>query len=226
VFGLAVLNLLALAGGVANMIRTGQPGSLPEFNAEKIQIRERPTRAAPVRSDRAGSLLSENLQCLGMAGIEQGRFESLRASLAELALGVEACQFILPQRLGWWVFWPPVYEAAERERVNQALRAAGVRDVQPIRSGGMAQAYSLGAFQFESQAVAMRDELRQKGLGAVQYGPRPAEGEVLLLCRIEDPELRRRMLAVLPPEVKPRPVGQCRMQTGPEGTEPAAGESG
>ncbi len=133
----------------------------------------------------------------------------MRATLTGVGLAGDACRFILPQTLGWWVFWPPVYEAAERERVSRSLRAAGVRDVLPIRGGAMAQAYSLGVFQFEAQALAMRDGLRQKGLGAVEYGPRPEEGEVFLHCRVEDPEMRRRLLAAMPPEVTARPEASC-----------------
>lgn len=212
VFALAVANLLVLAAGLIGWLHSAQPSALPEFNAEKIQLRHPPDAPRPAAREPAARLEIDEAQCLAMEGIDQARFETLRAALSALAFNEETCRFLLPRPLGWWVFWPPVYEAAERERVMQALRAAGVREVLPIRSGPMMQAFSLAVFDEEAQARAMRDGLRQKGLDGVQYGPRPHSGEIYLLCRIAETERQERLRAVLPPGVTPRAAAACRAQ--------------
>ena len=63
---------------------------------------------------------------------------------------------------------------------------AGVKDAVPIGKGAMAQAFSLGVFSSEEQALLHRNRLRSRGLDKAEFGPRPgvSEKDAHLLCSL------------------------------------------
>jgi len=124
----------------------------------------------------------------------------LQAVLEGAGIGPQQRMFLLDESLGWWVFWPPEYEAGQREKALRAIKAAGVRDAIPITKGAMAQAFSLGVFANEEQAVIHRNRLRSRGLDKAEHGPRPgvAEKEIRLVCMLGGGEQRDKLQAALP----------------------------
>lgn len=203
---LVIMNISLLAAGLALEYWLGQPRGVPEFNVHLIRLLGHPG-ADPV--DRPGALKDRTAEspapaspsaCVKVTGFDQARYLELQAVLETAGIGPQQRMFLLDQSLGWWVFWPPEYEAGQREKAQQAIRAAGVRDAIPITKGVMTQAFSLGVFANEEQAVTHRNRLRSRGLDKAEHGPRPgvAEKEIHLVCMLSGEEQRQKLQAGLP----------------------------
>jgi hypothetical protein len=230
---LAVLNLLVFGAGIglqyadANRMRR-----FSEFNAEKIRTWSQPevykpaagtsvppsvvsaeppvvvATATPPVVESPPAAEPDSL-CLSVENMSQANFEALQAQMISSGLPADKCSYHFDKKLGWWVFWPPEYEAARREKVLESIHTAGVKDVLPILQGPMAQAFSVGAFAFEDQARLYRNSLRKKGLDKIEYGPRPSIGSVRIDCQLDNPALLTRFKAALPVWAKPVETSQC-----------------
>ncbi|MDD4882630.1 MAG: hypothetical protein PHR30_01030 [Gallionellaceae bacterium] len=223
---LLMLNLLVLAIGVgAQYLVAGLAPELNEFNAGKIRFWSQPDAYQPAPAakpdDQAANPAAQTSVCLEITGLSQARYQDMRARLKSVGLDGGPCSYHLDKGLGWWVFWPPEYEAAQRDKVIKAIQAAGIKDVQPIAQGAMAQAYSLGVFVGEKQANRFRDELRGKGLDKVDFGPRPNLQSGRLGCQSDDAAKLAGLTANLPTWATRVEVQQCGLAGGPE-----AGASG
>lgn len=188
---LLILNLLVLAAGVGvQYALSNRYPDLPELNAGKIRLWSQPTAykaAEPVLpptvavAEATKPAPVERL-CLELTDLSQTHYLEMQKIIQTAGLTTGQCQYSFGKKLGWWVFWPPEYEAVQREKVLQAIRSAGVQDVLPVTQGVMAQAFSLGVFTSEGQARQHRDGLRRKGLDKAEYGPRPSMGGGKLSC--------------------------------------------
>lgn len=207
---LLVVNLLVVAAGLGVPYLRGLHGAGPsEFNAGKIGLWRQPdtykTVAQPATPARASA---PSALCLAIANLDQERYQALQASVQTAGLVGDKCGYRFDKNLAWWVFWPPEYETARRDKVLKAIVAAGVKDVLPITQGSMAQSYSLGVFNSEAKAHQYRDSLRGKGLDRVEFGPRPSMGAGWLGCVAEAARIDA-FKAGLPPWAEPVAERQC-----------------
>lgn len=202
---LVIMNIALLAAGLALEHFLSKPRGVPEFNSHLIRLLGQPD--ADVIGGRQGAARSVVVPattapsaCIKITGLDQVRYMELQAVLEGAGIGARQRMFLLDETLGWWVFWPPEYEATQRDKALRAIRAAGVRDAIPITKGAMAQAFSLGVFGNEEQAVIHRNRLRSRGLDKAEHGPRPgvAEKEVRLVCMLSGDEQRDKLQAALP----------------------------
>ncbi|MCU0841345.1 MAG: hypothetical protein MUC79_06450 [Thiobacillaceae bacterium] len=202
VLWLLLANVLLLAAGLALQRWQGQPRLLAGYNADKVRLlgqpgpgtAERPAAktadaATPTESPGAGPL------CLVAALGGAADYTTLRQALRDA--GLDSVELRVDERLGWWVYWPPISDPVEQVQVLAAIGKAGVRDVAPIRRGPMARAISFGMFASEADARAHREFLRGKGLDKLEYGPRPGVGELILFAAGADPVRIERLRALL-----------------------------
>lgn len=211
--GRLVLFLL-VANGVLSALFLGiwywgeRDRGLPEFNADKIRLLEQPPARArpspPVDATAAPGIetpLAEQVPttlCYKVETMDQARYQTFRDILAKLEIASGAYRLIADNKFSWWVYWPPEYEAAQRDAVLKKFALARVRDVLPIAKGPMAQSFSLGMFPEEAPARAHRDRLRQKGLDKAEYGIRPGIGPFGIRVKLDSPARTQALKAMLP----------------------------
>ena len=182
----------------------GRDRSLPEFNADKIRLLEhppgktRPGAATPASAEASDAARAESALCFRVAGMDPARYQAFREVLAKLDVGGGRYSLLTDNKFPWWTYWPPEYEAEQRDTVVRKIALAGVRDVLPITKGPMAQSFSLGMFPVEAQARAQRDSLRQKGLEKVEYGIRPGIGAFRIRLDPESPARAQALKAIMP----------------------------
>jgi hypothetical protein len=200
--GLLLLNVVVLASGLALEHWRDQPRAPIGYNADKVRLLNEAGpvggdhgRAAPAASstgsgvttdgpvpaqvgDPAAQAAPAGPACfrVGLAGAES--YAALRQAMAQA--GLEGRDLRTEERLGWWVYWPPLDDPVQQVQALAAIDRAGVRDVAPIRKGPMARAISLGMFASEADARARHDALVRKGLTALRHGPRPGIRAVYL----------------------------------------------
>lgn len=218
---LLALNAVVLAVGLGvEYVGANRRPALVEINAAKIRNWSQPETqradvadaTSPVAAELTAPTADEPASgtlCINVSEPGQNRYIELQALLKSAGFDDGRCVYSFDARLGWWVFWPPVYEPALRAKAVQAIQAAGVKDVLPIRQGAMAQAYSLGMFASEIQAQQHRDRLRGQGLAQVEYGPRPNVKKMRLTCRLEDATKASGFLAGLPEWARPADPAEC-----------------
>jgi DNA-binding MarR family transcriptional regulator len=105
-------------------------------------------------------------------------YTALRRAMAQAGLAGQSLR--TEERLGWWVYWPPLDDPVRQVQALAAIDRAGVKDVAPIRQGPMARAISLGMFASEADASRHRENLQRKGLSELRHGPRPGIRAVYL----------------------------------------------
>jgi hypothetical protein len=218
---LAVLDVLVLGAGIGlQYVGANRKPGFTEINAEKIHFWSQPEAYRPAASTLpqasvpaqpavAESPPAQNRVCLSVENMSQANFQDMQALLKASSVDEDKCSYGFDKKLAWWVFWPPEYEAAQRDKVLQSIHAAGVKDVLPINQGAMAQAFSVGVFVSGSQARQYRNSLRSKGLDKIEYGPRPGIGAVRLGCQMSDPGQLSRFKAALPAWAKPVDESKC-----------------
>lgn len=211
---LLVLNLLVLGVGIGlqQYVAARKP-ALTEFNAGKIRFWSQPDvyqpAARPVEA--VAKPEAPARLCLEIADLNQARYLELRTILKGAGLDTGQCTYSFDKKLGWWVYWPPEYEAVLRDKAVKAIQAAGVKDYLPITQGAMAQSFSLGVFSSETQANQYRDALRGKGLAKVEYGPRPSMGSGRLGCLPGDAASLEAFRSRLPAWAQATDEQRCRM---------------
>lgn len=228
IWGLVAINGLVLAAGFAMEMTAADRTRPPaEINAEKIILWREPVAppaAAPATDARpvvaSAPAASPPSLCLELEGLDQNRYVALREVLTSAGLGPAECVYSFDKKLGWWVFWPPEYEAVQRDKAIKGFQAAGVKDVLPINQGPMAQAFSLGVFVGESQARQFRDQLRGKGLAKAEFGPRPSLLTARLRCAPEDAGRLDRLKVALPAWATPVDGGRCLAEDAAAATPP------
>jgi hypothetical protein len=191
VLWLLLANVLLLAAGLALQRWQDQPKLLAGYNADKVRLLE---PAAPGTAERPAAKAADAAVsterpgagplCLAAALTGAADYQALRQALRDA--GLDRVELRMDERLGWWVYWPPITDPVEQVQVLAAIGKAGVRDVAPIRRGPMARAISFGMFASEADARAHRELLRGKGLDKLEYGPRPGVGEVMLIVPAAD----------------------------------------
>ncbi len=181
---------------------------LPEFNADKVRLLDQPrVGKTEVARQRQPSKLP--ILCYRAGSADPARLNALLMQLEQLGLGGERLVLLTDVALPWWVYWPPEYEPARRQAVQQQFAQAGVKDLLPITRGPMAQSYSLGMFPTGGQARAHRDLLRQKGLEKAEYGPRSTLGTFRLKLELTSEDSAQSVKTVLPDWLESLPEAAC-----------------
>ena len=183
---LLVLNLGVLVGGLGVRFWPVPPEATLEFNADKVRLlvaaetAPSPRHGAPDPSPAVVSA-SGAPNCLSWPSLDADKLAALEGHLKALGLKPQNYELRLAQRLGWWVFLPPL---GNQEGVRAAMdeaRRLGVTDMAAVRDGPLVNALSLGAFADVEKARVHAAVLMEKGLRGVRFGPRPGAGEVRLL---------------------------------------------
>lgn len=206
--GLLLLNVVVLAAGLTLEHWRAQPRALIGYNADKVRVVKR-AGLTPAGGVEAPAVSARTAAATGQAtgqpedsttpaagGVAQRMtppsgplclraglagptaYTALRRAMGQAGLG--GLPLRTEERLGWWVYWPPLTDPVEQVQALAAIDRAGVRDVAPIRQGPMARAISLGMFASEADARAQHGVLSRKGLQALRYGPRPGIRAVYL----------------------------------------------
>lgn len=226
--GLLLLNVVVLAAGLALEHWRAQPRALVGYNADKVRLLNKagavPAGGVAARAEGtqtavgaapstagAGDAASEGGAagaagrtapptgpvCLKASLAAPAAYAALRRAMGQAGLGGRMLR--TEERLGWWVYWPPLDDPVQQVQALAAIDRAGVKDVAPIRQGPMARAISLGMFASEADARAQHGVLTRRGLDALRYGPRPgiravyldipaADGDKLPALRAAAPE--------------------------------------
>ncbi len=209
--GLLLLNVVLLTAGLTLEHWRAQPRVLTGYNADKVRLLTKagvePAAAVaaqaeaaqtaasaadpPVQAARPSAPVCVKAGLPGPAAYAALRQAMDRAGLAGQGLRTE-------ERLGWWVYWPPLDDPVQQVQALAAIDRAGVKDVAPIRQGPMARALSLGMFASEADARARHGVLVRKGLTALRYGPRPGIRAVYLDLPAADRDKLTALRAALP----------------------------
>ncbi len=231
---LLLLNLLVLALGLSWEESRHQARTLVGYNADKVRI-VRPSHAidaprpeanrtepgavnampAPEMDTQKDTLWHKEASnataqsspdricvTLNLDGIDA--YTVLRRAMSQV--GLEQFDLRAEARLGWWVYWPPIRDPIQQVKVLVKIEQAGVKDIVPIRKGPMAQAISLGMFTNEADARRHQLNLLQRGLNAVQIGPRPGVRMLYLdIPAVYRPRLKA-LNAVLPTTISLKEV--------------------
>lgn len=224
--GLLLLNVVVLAAGLTMEHWRDQPRALIGYNADKVRVLNEAgvvpagavaTMAAPATagpgdaaahaesdaatSGGAGGLSGQAAQpaepaCFKVSLTGAAAYAALRQAMGQV--GLDGRPLRTEERLGWWVYWPPVDDPVEQVQALAAIERAGVKDVAPIKRGPMARAISLGMFASEADARAQHAALARKGLTALRYGPRPGIRAVYLDLSGADRDKVTALQAALP----------------------------
>lgn len=200
---LLLLNLGLAVVGLGFMFWPVKPDAAVEFNGDKIKLvalpevqppAQPPTQElAPVPTTEAEptvpALEKESAQaaaapapeCLSWKRLDADAVQTLTGHLKRLGLNSGSYELRLAQRLGWWVYLPPLPDANAQRAAIEDARVKGITDLAPVRSGPLTNAVSLGAFPSLDKARAHAEVLAAKGLKGMKYAPRPEAGEVRLV---------------------------------------------
>jgi len=226
--GLLLLNVVVLAAGLTLEHWRSQPRALIGYNADKVRLLNKGSsapsdvvepkaegaRTADAASHSAGGPDDDPAKaeagvthsgeaapptgpaCFRASLTGSAAYANLRRAMDQAGLGRQMLR--TEERLGWWVYWPPLDDPVALAQALAAIGRAGVTDVAPIRQGPMARAISLGMFSSEADARARHGELTRKGLTALRYGPRPRIRAVYLDIPAADRDKLTDLRAALP----------------------------
>ncbi|MDP2431886.1 MAG: SPOR domain-containing protein [Pseudomonadota bacterium] len=184
---LALLNVLVLVAGGGLEAMRAKPGTLLDFNADKVRLLGRvelpetpPARVAEPVEPLAMPQSSVS-RCLSWPELDGGLLEEIESRMKGAGIAVTDYELRLGKRLGWWVYLPPFADAeAMRAAIEDASRK-GVKDIAPVRGGDLRNAVSLGAFPSLEKARVQEKKLRSLGLEGMRAGPRPTSGHATLV---------------------------------------------
>jgi hypothetical protein len=131
----------------------------------------------------------------------------VQAHMRRFGVADEAYDLRVAQRLGWWVFIPPLENDEALRVVMEDARSKGVRDMAPVRQGPLRHALALGTFASLAAARQHAQHLERRGLQGVRYGPRPDAGAVRLVVVKDSPSLGQALAGDWPPGLAPAACG-------------------
>ncbi len=157
------------------------PESPPEALAEPLPATLTETPPEKLPDPTAVAPLAAKPRCLSWASLDAAAVKAIEARLKQAGVAITAYDIKLEQKLGWWVFLPPLEDAAEAQARMDQVRLLGITDYATVRGGSMRNALSLGAFATLAQARTHSATMTRKGVAAVQFGPRPEAGSARLV---------------------------------------------
>lgn len=173
----------------------------PSDAAARLQSDVAPSRDAADLSEQTAEPAEQTAEpakpaCFRISLTAATAYAALRQAMEQAGLGGQTLR--TEERLGWWVYWPPLNDLASRVQALAAIDRAGVKDAVVIRQGPMVWAISLGMFTSEAGARAQHAALVRRGLTALRYGPRPSIRAVYLDLTSADQDKIAALQAALP----------------------------
>lgn len=218
---LVVLNLGVLVAGLVLQTFSGAAPAPVVFNAEKIRllggaaVTDAPAPSSAALADVPGETSDSPVPppsspdarvCLSWPALNAERLMAVEAGLREAGLSLDEYDILLGGKLGWWVYLPPLADAAAQTARLKGLREKGVSDLAVVRAGAMARAISLGVFPSLEKARLHAATLGARGVDGVMYAPRPGQGEARLQLFSAQAEARlAATLATWPSGLRPVP---------------------
>jgi hypothetical protein len=208
---LLALNLGMLAVGLAWQFAAREAPQPVMFNADKIRLLDLPPTLQPDQAETVADAVNltpavvapeemaqttpqiANLRCLAWQRLDATGLRAIEAYLKQVDIKPGAYSIELEKKLGWWVFLPPLEDAAAGQaRIDQIIQL-GIKDYAQVRSGPVRNAVSLGAFSNLAQARQHAEFLTNKGLKGIDFGPRLESGVASLTfsAAISDAELAK-----------------------------------
>ena len=207
---LLALNLGMLAVGLAWQFAARESSQPVVFNADKIRLLDLPPTTQADKAEADADAVSQtpadvaaevaqetpqiaNLRCLAWERLDAAGLRAIETYLKQVGIKPGAYSIELEKKLGWWVFLPPLEDAAAgQDRIDQIIQL-GIKDYAQVRSGPMRNAVSLGAFSNLSQAREHAAFLTNKGLKGIDFGPRLESGVASLTfsTAVSDAELAK-----------------------------------
>lgn len=218
---LLVVNVGVLLVGWGGGLWQGRSPSLVTFNAEKISlladtlpqrtgVAQAESTAEPRAESRAetpaGDLRQAN--CRAWAALDADGVAQVLAHMRQTGVADGAYDLRVAQRLGWWVYIPPLENPASLQVVMEDARAKGVGDMAAVRGGSMANALALGMFATLRGARQHARAMLDKGLRDVRFAPRPGAGPVQLVIVEDSPAVQWVLASGWPPGLQPGPCAR------------------
>jgi hypothetical protein len=208
------LNLAVLLAGWGGTAWQGQGAPLVTFNAHKLQLLEdvlpEGVRAPDEAPAPEGGVEAKALaNCPSWPGLDAEGVAQVQAHLRKAGVADAHYDLLVEMRMGWWVYIPPLENAAALQRVMEDARAKGIKDMTPVRSGSLLNALALGTFATLEGASKHAEDMTKKGLREVRFAPRPGAGAVRLAVVRDSTELQRALAGPWPPGLEP---GNCKQE--------------
>lgn len=182
------------------------------FNAEKIRLLALPSAVLPVQpvAPPGSPALPEVVateppvtRCMVWPRLDPAGLRAVEAHLSEAGISSGDYAINLEQKLGWWVFLPPLDSEAAAQAMIEEIMRLGIKDYALVRGGAMRNAISLGAFASLAKAREHAAGLSAKGVEQVQFGPRPESGAARLILSETLAEARIVKLPAWPKGLQP-----------------------
>lgn len=205
-FLLVLGNLLLFAWG------GGYFGKGPPGEAERLTAQIEPDRlrivgkgaSAPAEPPEAPEA------CRALSGLESEAAEKLVTWLTARDAQLTVGQRPLEEPRSWWVYIPPLPNAAQAERKAAELSKLGIKDYSIVREGGPNQyAISLGLFKSEEGAKDYLGTLKKKNVKSAQMHVREMAGDRMIVEVRGSAERLKKAWAELPPELATAQTMEC-----------------
>lgn len=193
-WGVLALNVLFFA--VTHWTGSGASTSKPDTELQPLD----PHKMRPLTAAAFENAAALEWTCLEWGEWKADGLQPVRAKLAELELDKQVQSHSLERASGFWVFIPPLSDAAAAVARAEALKAAGVKDAFVVREAGKFQnAVSLGAFSSQAAAQQAQADLRRKKITDAEVGERISKsGQVSLRLNDLAPSVVEKISAMLP----------------------------
>lgn len=161
---------LPLRSGVALQVESAP------LNPEKIrllgpeEISALPLRRLPLQTPAAGQLA-----CYEWGTFSRARLASARSIVNRFALDAVVIQQTAAESTRYWVYVPPLRNAAAAQARAEELRQLGISELYVVQDEQFRNAISLGVFKDEQLATKLLEELKSKGVVSAAKGVRNQE---------------------------------------------------
>lgn len=120
--------------------------------------------------------------CRALGGLTSDEASRLANWLADREEGLVVDQQPQTEAKSWWVFIPPLPNAAQASRKGDELFKLGVKDFQIVRDSGPDEhAISLGLFKSEERAREFLASLQKKSIKSARIQVREAAGDRVIV---------------------------------------------
>jgi len=167
----AGFNLLPRSG-VALQIQSEplQPEKIRLLSPQEISAL--PLRRLPVQ---ATVTIPEQTACYEWGTFSRAKLAGARSFLNRYALDVSVVQQTAAESRRYWVYVPPLADAAAAQTRADELRQRGVAELYVVQDDQFRNAISLGVFKDEQLATKLLEELKSKGVVSAVKGVRNQE---------------------------------------------------
>jgi hypothetical protein len=148
------------------------------LSPEKIRLLSpQEASALPLRSQPVLTPLPmlEHFACYEWGTFPRAKLEGARSFLRDYALDVSVIQQTALESRRYWVYVPPMADAAAAQTRADELRQRGVTELYVVQDDQFRNAISLGVFKDEQLAAKLLEELKRKGVVSAVKGVRNQE---------------------------------------------------